>query len=912
MHGLAKLLASSAAVWCAAVPALAQTEDAPAQGPAAGQADGGTDIVVTGIRASLQSAQSQKRNAVQIVDSIVAQDIGKLPDIAVSDTAARIAGVQVDRAGGEASRVLVRGLPDFATSYNGREIFTAETRQVALQDFPSGLIGALDVYKASTADLIEPGLAGLVNVRSRRPFDFKGFEVAGSAWGLYTYQARKLTPNGNLLIANRWNTGIGEIGVLVGGSYTQLKYRDSARSNTDYIADPTIRGATVRLPDVQRITYGAGDRARPSANFAVQWRPGGGFEFYVEGLYQGFRNKVFDRELTVPLYGADPNTGYTLQLQPGSNLVQSGTVVNPNRPDGFQGATYNKTDTYQFAGGGSYEKEGLRISGDVARTDSTFTGSTASVDFAFAGPQTVTFDLDTPREAGGASFAFANFDAADPANYRYRGFYEEAQKATGKGWQGRLDISYEPGVAFLQRVEAGFRYTDRDAHREFGNRYWGFDGRGVTFGQVPLDYRLFPAGFRGSDVQGFRTWLAPTYASVRANLVALRQFNMALGAPAFGPNTDRAPDADPLQTYDANEKSWAGYGQFRYQIGSETGFRVDGVVGLRVVKTEDRIAGTSNANGVFTPVNIDRSYWDWLPNASARFRFTDQLALRLSTTKTRTRPTFGQLNPSASIGAPPTSCNGSAGDPFACARIGNGGNPYLNPFLSDNYDASLEYYFAPTGFASVAVFRRDLSGFIQPSSVRYVDPTLGPLIVNSSVNTGRGRIDGVEGQFQTFLDTLGLPGWSRGFGVQANVTYLDAATDQQGTSGTVRDDIVGVSKWAYNLAGFYERQGLSLRLSYNWRGRYLGTRQVRGDFTNPGDPGRDLYRERVDPIARLDFSGSYDVFQNLTLFVDWTNILNKPVTSRLISARNGAPEASFPRSVQYQEMTASAGIRFRF
>lgn len=921
MRSLGDIFASCSMISiAAAAPACAQAQQTQAPpaatagaGQEAGAQDGGaTDIVVTGIRASLQSAQAQKRNAPQIVDSIVAQDIGKLPDIAVSDTAARIAGVQVIRAGGEASRVLVRGLPDFATTYNGREIFTAETRQVALQDFPSGLIGALDVFKAGTADLIEPGLAGLVNVRSRRPFDFQGREIAGSAWGVYTYQADKLTPNGNLLLTDRWNTGIGEIGVLIGGSYTQLKYRDSTRSNTDFIADPTINGATVRLPDVQRVTYGAGDRARPSANFAAQWRPASGLEFYVEGLYQGFRNKIYDRELTVPLYGANPNTGYTLQLQPGSNLVQSGTVVNPNRPDGFQGATYNKTDTYQIAGGGSYEKEGLRISGDVARTDSTFTGSTASVDYAFAGPQTVTFDLNTPREAGGATFAFANFDAANPANYRYRGFYEEAQRAKGKGWQARLDVSYEPGVEFLQRLEAGFRYTDRDAERAFGNRYWGFDGRGITFSQVPLNYQLFPAGFRGSDVQAFRTWLAPTYQSVRDNLVALRQFNMGLGAPAFGPNTDRAPDADPLQGYTANEKTWAGYGQFRYLIGSDTGIRVDGVIGLRVVKTEDRIAGTSTVNGVLTPVDVSRGYWDWLPNASARVRFTDQLALRLSATKTRTRPTFAQLNPSASFGPPPVGCSPAAGDPYACARVGNGGNPYLNPFTSDNYDASLEYYFSPTGYVSVAAFRRDLSGFIQPSQVRYVDPTLGPVIINSSVNTGRGRIDGVEGQFQTFLDALGLPGWAKGFGVQANVTYLDGATDQQGATGYVRDDIVDVSRWAYNLAGFYERQGLSLRLSYNWRGKYLSTRQVRGNFADPNDTSRDLYRERVDPVSRLDFSGSYDLFRNLTLFADWTNILNKPLTSRLISARNGAPEASFPRLVQYQEMTASAGIRFRF
>ncbi|MFY0529689.1 TonB-dependent receptor plug domain-containing protein [Archangium gephyra] len=136
------------------------------------------EIVVVGLQRSMQKAQSVKRNSDQIVDTVVAQDIGKLPDVTVSETAARIPGVQVARERGEAAgQVLVRGLPDVTTTYNGREIFTAETRSVALADFPSGGIASLDVYKTTTADQLEGGLAGLIDVRSRRPFDFEGFEL---------------------------------------------------------------------------------------------------------------------------------------------------------------------------------------------------------------------------------------------------------------------------------------------------------------------------------------------------------------------------------------------------------------------------------------------------------------------------------------------------------------------------------------------------------------------------------------------------------------------------------------------------------------------------------------------------------------------------------------------------------------
>src|SRR5688572_7251849 len=230
---------SAMAIALVAAPAAAQTTDVatppepattaqetaadPIQNADAPQTPAADDdtIVVTGLRRAMQSARNVKRNSDQIVDAIVAQDIGKLPDIAVSDTAARIPGIQVTRERGEADRVLLRGLDRnfYTTTYNSREIFTAETRSVALQDFPSGAIAALEAFKTSTANLIEPGIAGLVNVRSRRPFDFKGFEINGSGWMMHPRQSGDWTPNGNIMITDRWNVGDGEMGALLNFSY---------------------------------------------------------------------------------------------------------------------------------------------------------------------------------------------------------------------------------------------------------------------------------------------------------------------------------------------------------------------------------------------------------------------------------------------------------------------------------------------------------------------------------------------------------------------------------------------------------------------------------------------------------------------------------------------------------------------
>jgi TonB-dependent receptor len=292
-----------------------------------------------------------------------------------------------------------------------------------------------------------------------------------------------------------------------------------------------------------------------------------------------------------------------------------------------------------------------------------------------------------------------------------------------------------------------------------------------------------------------------------------------------------------------------------------------------------------------------------------RIHLNRQVQLRLSATKTRTRPTFAQLNPSSTIGSPPSNCNG-AGDPFACARTGGGGNPFLKPFTSNNFDASLEYYFSRTGFVSGAVFRRDLKGFIQNREVRYVDPQLGPLILNGPVNTGKGRIDGAELQFSTFFDFGGLPDWARGFGVQANVTYLDTIVDDPISPDIQRRRIYGVAKWTYNLVAMYEHGGLSARLSYNKRGQALETIQNRGG--SPTRTGDDIYRETSHPAGRLDLSTSYTINSNFTIFFDWTNILEKPFRQDLSSARAGAARSEYTRFFRFEETIFSGGVRFHF
>ena len=875
-------------------------------------------IVVTGLRRSLQSARNIKRNSDQIVDAIVAEDIGKLPDITVSDTAARIPGVQVERNGGEASRVLLRGLDRsyYTTTYNGREIFTAETRSVALQDFPAGGISAVEAFKTSTANLVEPGLAGLINVRSRRPFDFSGLEIAGSVWANYPKQSRDLKPNAQFLISNRWDVGEGEIGALVNFSYTRLHYQDSIRRHGFFIAD--LAGG--RSPDWPEIRYEEADRWRPSINGALQWRPNADLELYAEGLWQGYREENTDRLWSQPLWGGASYSN--IVFEEGTNQIISGTVTGPrsccgrSSADGFQGATKRRTDTYQFAVGGRYDAGPLLITGDLARTDSTFKLRAESVDF-YINTNNYSVDWFTGRPGGnGPTFTTNGLDFSNPALYNYRGFFERYLVAKGDDWQARLDGEYDSGLEWLPRIQAGVRYVTRDASRTDGERYWDANDQGrfnIPISQVPLDYEMFHSAFRGDDHRPSPTsWLAPTFNSVWNNLEALRQFNISQGIPLDGnpnrsQNNDTNPPAPvPARSFGINEKTLAGYAQLKFDF--QGSVPVDGVLGVRVVQTKDDISGfRSQPPAAAVPINVSSKYTNWLPNLNVNVHFSPQVKLRLAATKTITRPLFEQLNPALVLGQP--NCFDTTNP--NCIINGSGGNPFLDPLRSNNYDASLEYYFSPSGFASVAVFRRDMKGFIVNRSFTYPEPDAGtglPIQIGGPVNSNKGRIQGVEAQVTTFFDWDFLPEWARSFGAQANATYIDAKTDFDVMGEVRRTPIPDVSKWTFNLVGMYERGPLTVRLSYNHRTDYPeGTIDQRGGFTLQG---------RGRSSGRLDWSSSYNVKENFTVFFDWTNILNIPFRSDIVRVNYSGSDPTgreiFPLVVRYNESVMSGGIRFRW
>lgn len=903
---------SSLTIICGS-PALGQTTlpgPQPAEEPApiATPAEQG-DIVVTGYRRSLQSAQAIKRDSDQIVDAVVAEDIGKLPDNNASEALARIPGVQVNRSSDEAGGVQVRGLPNLTTTYNGREVFTAELRNVALQDFPAGALAGLEVYKSTTADLIEGGIAGLINVRSRRPFDFDGFQIAGAVRATYGDQAQKIDPNFNVLITDRWETGIGDVGALVNFSYTQLHYLTSSRYINGNIVSPRAEQPVSGprdfvLPESAGIYYDRGKRWRPSVNGALQWRPAHNLEFYVEGLWQAARTNVENDFVGLDLVNGNPALTNIVRDPDAPGQLESVTVTpsfaNGEDVDFSRSTRAGRTNTYQAAIGGRWEiDDRATLTTDLAYTDTNAVYTDHNVDFAPATGQSVDIVFDVPGGDGGPQLSIPGFDALNPDNFILRGIWDRRSYAGGKGVQWRTDLKLKTELPVLTQFDFGFRFTDRDARLRSGGRYATLRPLGIPLSAIPGDGGPIDPGFRGSgDAQPFRQWYAPTRDAIFGNIDAIRDLARAglaqIGTPdalaqlaAYDPEI---PAYIANEQFDATERSYAVYGQIHYDTHIAS-LPVDGVIGARIVNTVTEATGVGLVNGVPTPATSRQNYVDILPSATLRAHLTDQLQLRLSATETRTRPEFNQLSPALTINLNSTPLTGSSGN------IG------LQPIQSSNYDLSLEWYFTRTGSLTGAIFRRDVQGFITNLNVPVNDPLYGQVLVNRPENGGRGRLQGAEIAFQTFFDFL--PGWLSGFGTQLNATYIDGSQSLPPALGEAGQDtdIPGVSKWSFNAVGIYEKGPISARLAYNWRSR------VTNFFaTNP--QGQLIGAEFNRPIERLDFSLAVTPIETVTLTFDVSNITGTPFRALRESPDQAGP--GYPRDVRYDSRVFALGARFRF
>ena len=289
-------------------------------------------------------------------------------------------------------------------------------------------------------------------------------------WATYPDQSRDIEPNAQLLVSNRWDVGEGEFGALINFSYTRFHYRDSIRRHGFFIAD--LAGG--RSPDWPEIRYNEAERWRPSVNGALQWRPNADLEFYAEGLWQGFREKVDRSNVGSSRCGADREL-FEYRHRRRRTFI-SGTVNGPrqllrrrHRTQGFQGATKRDTNTYQFAVGGRYDA-GLRISGRHCAHRQYFQAAHGKRRLRNQHERLSRSIGSLAAPAGRPHLSGPRPRCLRSVQLRLSRLLSKNLNAKGEDWQARLDFEYEPaGLAFLPKIQTGVRYVNRDSSRRDGD-----------------------------------------------------------------------------------------------------------------------------------------------------------------------------------------------------------------------------------------------------------------------------------------------------------------------------------------------------------------------------------------------------------------------------------------------------------
>jgi TonB-dependent receptor len=843
-----------------AFPVMAQQA---ADTPVAAVAEQST-VTVTGVRRAAQSAQKIKKDADNVIDSIVADDIGKFPDTNVAETIARVTGVQVRRDGGEANTVLIRGLPGIATLLNGREMFTTTGRFIQLADIPSTMLQRVDVYKSQSADLPEGGIAGVIDVRTNRPFDFKGFTAVVNGGATNNSQAERTDPNVSGMISNRWKTDIGEFGALVGVSYLRNHYTEERVFNTKPI-DKSWLLPKLTGPDLVGLESIKGDRRRSAANYALQWKPNADVEVYAEGLTSHYLNN-FETDFFVGLPWWGPGDQMTATKIPGSDQLQTLNSHNVNTIMSTQ-ANRASNVTQQHAIGGRWNAApGLRLSSEIARTLSSYDWQNPILDTITNVP-----NATVNTNVGGSSYvAYGGMDLNDPSKYTLSQLFDRYGHDHGSSTDWRADGTYTmPDEGLFKDFGFGVRAAKRTAASIKSYE-----------GSTPA-----PAGVSAASLQGMScsaqmnnnwgttSWYTPCADYLISNTAAVRKAVTGNSA---------AKALDPGSYFADEEKNYALYG--KAHLGWETaGIPFDAVVGMRVSKTDSDLLGNSQNGGVYVPTSKTSSDTAYLPSANFKASLRDDVIARFSVTKTLTRPDFAQLNPGTAY----VNANGTTVQATA-----SGGNPDLKPFTARNYDGSLEYYFSSTGMASLALFRHEFKGYIMNKVVK---ESFNGVSYDTTrpFNTDDGYLQGAEVSYRTFFDKL--PGWLGGFGVETNATYTEGQTSSSSNPDLNGKPFAGMSKWSYNVVALYEKYGVSGRLAYNWRSKFT-------QVYNDGGPGLDLI---ASAMSSLDGSLGYKINENTSVTLTGTNLLNFKYTDYWTS------KALYPRDTRKYDRSVGLFLNWK-
>jgi len=877
-----------------ATPALAQTQPQPdtsekpaaaVEAPAATEAAPGDDIVVTGFRGSLVRAANIKRSEATISDVIAAEDIGKYPDTNIAESLQRVTGVQITRNRGSGSTISVRGLsPSFvSTQLNGRQIVNGQGRTFDFLSLSPDFVSAVVVQKSPTASMIEGGLSGTVDVRTARPLEVGKNTIAGRVEGTYDDLRGAVSPRVSVIgnLVNKDHT----FGISLGAGYERQVNRvyaqqsfgaetaTEASKGVDYNRDGDLND-TYTYDHAQAFVTTQGVRERYSAISGFQWKPSDTFELYGDGLWTQFNDSADQLNGAVRFTNIAPSapgakfgavsstidTSFVNKLLGGSQgflttLDADGVDLRADRQpfantniitSGALGAKFNSGRFHLNVEGtfshGIYDQSSQSASA-IARASVQITRPGG-----LAGQPQLTFTR--------------GFNPLDPNNFSFTGISRNLNNSSDRIASGKADLTYDVGGGILKDIKAGVYYSDRHLY----NQSFTSNVDAATSAQLGgFAYR--PTVESGSiSAAPFLTQISTSTVIPRflpSNLVFdYDKYFSALGG--VGAVNKAAPYIEQLGSeLNVRERTFDAYAQL--DLG-DTNSRVSGNVGARYVHTNltstgfgtnldnlsllaDNTTTIVAASGALSSKN---SYNYVLPSFNLLFNVSDRFVTRFAAARVLSRPDFNQLGVGLSVDANVRSISAA--------------NPDLKPYLANQVDLSFEYYLPHSGLLSLAFFYKNVENFIvngqvlESHPVRKVDGSTVTLDFrrNLPINLETVNIKGIEVGYQVPLDLF--VGALNGFGVFGNGTYVDAPEVPAEENG-LPFLLPGVSKFSYNVGGFFEKWGLGARAYYNWRSKYdTGNANYFGD------------RDYQLPYGQLDGSVSYDVTKFATVSFDFENV----------------------------------------
>ena len=806
------------------------------------------EIVVTGYAGSLAGALAQKRKATNVIDVVKAEDIGKFPAQNIAEALQRVPGVSIVRDRGEGVFVRVRGLgANFqVVTLNDRSVAVNENvrdsgqsgRQFRFDTLPSELMSAVEVIKSPRASLDEGGIGAIVNLRTFRPLDLKKPVLSLSATASSPRLADAVDPRLSSMVS--WASPDGTFGALIAGVYDERTTRQDritgvgwADGKIDTDGNGSLDSETILIPTAIRPTLEQEDRDRIGINGAVQWKPDARFELNVDGLWSRL-NVAYD-ELT---YSAADGSNLPRGIVPGTAVIENGVLT---------GAT-TTASTSQIGRETSLLSYKKWLIGTNARwTDGGWTiAADASLGGAYSNTPEPIYRTRLLGTVGKTQFDFGKVgdrlpnvtllgaDLNTPTLLPGRRIEYRVNDSRDRERAAKLDVTRDL-TGFVTALHAGAKYQKRT--RAYDRRDINFTS-GITGKFFDASYFVpFPVDDFLDGVKGVLpiSWAVPDPAKFLAAAIGKEAL---LAAPLAR--------GDLRNSYAIGEEIVAGYGMadFAFPV---AGVAVRGDIGVRYANTRQTSSGYADDGKVALPVSYEKTYGNVLPSLNLVAEFTSNLQMHLAASKVITRPSLADLAPRLTINSSPT------------VLTAVGGNPELKPFAAWQYDASLEWYFAPGSALIGAAFYKDITTFVFQQTRDFIlDGQTYRL--TAPKNGGDAYVAGIEIAYQQLFRMLPAP--FDGLGAQANYTHTaSGGTYALATGGTFRDALVDVARDSFNLTAFYEKGPVGARASYSWRGKVL--RDV---------GGAGLAANNDSAFGSLDFDMSYKVTPAVTLVVQGINM----------------------------------------